>query len=85
MLRELHQSLTELQASVAPLASAAQAGVRLSTLTLTLPLDMVVVLKGGACVLLGDLPRNSADAHWHEASTRLHLTLEALPVLEADA
>lgn len=85
MLRELHQTLTELQESIAPLASAAEAGVRVETLSLTLPLDMVVVLRGGACVLLGDLPRNSADASWHEASTRLQITLEALPAAEAEA
>ena len=85
MLRELHQSLTELQASVAPLASAAEAGVRIDTLSLTLPLDLVAILRGGTCVLLGDLPRNSADASWHEASSRLQLTLEALPLTEADA
>ena len=85
MLRELHQALTELQASVAPLASAAEAGVRVATLALTLPLDMVVVLRDGGCVLLADLPRNSADASWHEVPSRLHLTLEALSTTEVDA
>ena len=83
MLRELHQVLSELQASVAPLASAVQAGVRVSTLALTLPLDMVVVLRGGGCVLLADLPRNSADASWHETPSRLQLTLEAMPTTQA--
>ena len=85
MLRELHQSLTELQGSVAPLASASEAGVRLSTLVLTLPLDMVVVLRDGGCVLLGDVPRTSADASWQEVPSRLHLTLHALPMEVADA
>ena len=85
MLRELQQVLSELQASVAPLASAVQAGVRVSTLALTLPLDMVVVLRGGGCVLLADLPRNSADASWHETPTRLQLTLDALPITQDEA
>ena len=83
MLRELYQSLAELQNSIAPLASAAQAGVRISTLSLTLPLDMAIVLRDGGCVLLGDFARNSADASWCETPTRLHLTLEAQPVDEA--
>lgn len=83
MLRELHQSLAELQDSVAPLASAAQVGVRISTLALTLPLDMAVVLRDGGCVLLGDFARNSADASWCETPTLLHLTLDARPVEEA--
>jgi hypothetical protein len=83
MLRELHQSLLELQASVVPFASAAEAGVRVESIALTLPLDMVVVLRDGGCVLLADLPRNSADSSWHEAPSRLQLTLEAVPTEEA--
>ncbi len=80
MLRELHEVISELQASVAPLATAAQAGVRLSALEMNLPLDMVPVLRGGGCVLLADVPRNTADANWHGAPTRLHLLLAAVPV-----
>ena len=83
MLRELHQSLIELQASVVQLASAAEAGMRVDSLALTLPLDMVVVLRDGGCVLLADLPRNSADSSWNEAPSRLRLTLDAVPTAEA--
>jgi len=79
MLRELHEVLTELQASVAPLAGAAQVGVRLSALEMTLPLDMVAVLRAGGCVLLADVSRNLADANWRDMPTRLHLTLAAVP------
>jgi hypothetical protein len=78
MLRELHEVVSELQASVAPLATAAQAGVRLSELQMNLPLDMVTLLRGGGCVLLADVPRNLADASWNGSPTRLHLTLAAV-------
>lgn len=78
MLRELHEVVSELQASVAPLACAAQAGVRLSELQMNLPLDMVTLLRGGGCVLLADVPRNLADASWNGTPTRLHLTLAAV-------
>ena len=79
MLRELHELVAELQDSVAPLAAAAQAGVRLSALELNLPLDMVTLLRGGGCVLLADVPRNGADASWNGTPTQLHLTLSAVP------
>jgi hypothetical protein len=83
MLRELHQVLDELQTTVAPLASAAQAGVRISTLEMTLPMDMVAVFRAGSCVLLADVSRNHADASWRDTPTRLQLTLDAVPVDEA--
>jgi hypothetical protein len=79
MLRELHEVITELQDSVAPLATAAQAGLRLSAMEMNLPLDMVLLLRGGACVLLADVPRNLADARWNGEPNRLHLTLAAIP------
>jgi hypothetical protein len=80
MLRELHEVIAELQDSVAPLAAAAQAGLRLSALEMNLPLDMVLLLRGGGCVLLADVPRNRADARWSDEPNRLHLTLAATPV-----
>lgn len=79
MLRELHEVITELQDSVAPLASAARSGLRLSALELNLPLDMVLLLRGGGCVLLADVPRNLADASWNDERNRLQLTLAATP------
>lgn len=78
MLRELHEVLLEMQASVTPLASAAQAGVRLSSLELTLPLDMLAVLRGGRCVLLADVARSQTDAHSQAAPARLHVGLQAV-------
>jgi len=84
MLRELHEVLLEMQASVTPLASAAQAGVRLSSLELTLPLDMLAVLRGGHCVLLADVARSQTDAHRQVAATRLHVGLQAVDTGSAD-
>jgi hypothetical protein len=81
MLRELHEVVNELQESVAPLAGAAQAGVRLSALDMNLPLDMVTVLRDGGCALLADVPRNHADATWSDTPTRLHLRLTAVPAI----
>jgi hypothetical protein len=78
MLRELHEVLLEMQDSVTPLARAAQVGVRLSSLELTLPLDMLAVLRGGRCVLLADVARSQTDAHWQVAATRLHVGLQAV-------
>jgi hypothetical protein len=79
MLRELHEVVAELQDSVAPLAAAAAAGMRLSAVELNLPLDMALRLRGGTCVLLADVPRNSADASWQDETSRLQLTLLATP------
>jgi hypothetical protein len=84
MLRELHEVISELQASVAPMATAASAGMRISALELNLPLDMALRLRNGGCVLLADLPRNNADSSWHEQPSRLHLTLQATPAADVD-
>jgi hypothetical protein len=84
MLRELHEVVTELQASVAPLATAARSGLRLSALELNLPLDMALLLRGGGCVLLADVPRNLADASWNQEPNRLQLTLTATPAPSAN-
>ena len=85
MLRELHEVITELQASVAPLATVSSAGMRLSALELNLPLDMALRLRGGGCVLLADVPRNLADASWNQEPNRLQLTLTATPAAQGDA
>lgn len=79
MLRELHEVISELQDSMAPLGAAAQAGMRLSSAEINLPLDMVVMLRGGSCALLADVPRNLADAPWNKTPNRLRLTLTATP------
>jgi hypothetical protein len=85
MLRELNEVITEMQASVAPLATATQVGLRLSALELNLPLDMMLLLRGGGCVLLADVPRNLADASWNDEPNRLRLTLAATPARITDA
>ncbi|NKE67313.1 hypothetical protein RAMLITH_15925 [Ramlibacter sp. RBP-2] len=79
MLRELHEVVAELQDSVAPLAAAARAGMRVSAVEVDLPLDMALVLRGGGCTLLADVPRNLADASWNEEPNRLQFTLAATP------
>lgn len=79
MLRELHEVITELQAGMAPFTAAAGAGLRIDGLELNLPLDMALVLRGGGCVLLADVPRNLADASWEREPSRLHLKLQATP------
>ncbi|NML44210.1 hypothetical protein HHL11_10650 [Ramlibacter sp. G-1-2-2] len=83
MLRELHEVIGELQESIAPMAVAAGAGMRLSGLSLDLPLDIALVLRAGGCVLLADVPRNLADATWTIEPNRLQLTLACVPVEEA--
>jgi hypothetical protein len=79
MLRELHEVLLEMQASVTPLALASDAGMRLQSVHLTLPLDMVTVFRGGGCTLLADVPRSHSDTNWRSLATRLNLTLAAEP------
>jgi hypothetical protein len=83
MLRELHEVLAELQDSVAPMAAAAAAGMRLSAVELDLPLDVSLRLRAGGCVLLADVPRNHADAQWQLQPSHLHLVLAATPLEEA--
>ena len=85
MLRELHEVICELQSSVAPMTVAASAGLRIDGLELNLPLDMALVLRDGGCTLLADLPRNTADAAWERAPSRLHLTLQATPLAQEQA
>jgi len=80
MLRELHEVVAELQDSVAPMAAAAAAGLRLAAVELDLPLDVTLRLRAGGCVLLADVARNHADAQWQLAPSRLHLTLAATPL-----
>ena len=80
MLRELHEVIAELQDSVAPMAAAAAAGMRLSGVELDLPLDVALRLRAGGCVLLADVPRSHADASWQLDPSHLHLTLAAMPL-----
>lgn len=82
MLRELHEVITELQSSVAPFGIAAQTGMRLSALEMNLPLDMVLLLRGGGCVLLADVPRHLTPSNWSREPSRLQITLAA--TLSAD-
>lgn len=84
MLRELHEVVAELQDSVAPLAAAARAGMRVSAVEVNLPLDMALVLRGGGCTLLADVPRNLADASWTRETNRLQFTLAATPAGEGE-
>jgi hypothetical protein len=73
MLRELHEVLGEVHASIAPMAQAQCLGVRLSSFEFALPMDMVALLRDGGCVLLADVPRSSEAAHWSESSSQLRV------------
>lgn len=77
MLRELATVLQELHDAMRPIAGASAAGVRLSRVEMSLPMDIQPVLRGGGCVVLADVSRSYADAPWRDAPSRLHLVWEA--------
>jgi hypothetical protein len=83
MLREMHEVISELQESIVSLGSVTQAGMRLSTMQLSLPVEMLPILRDGACVLLADVSRNQADTRWSPCYSQLHLSVVAIPLSEA--
>lgn len=74
MLRELATVLLELHDAMLPIASARAAGVRLSRVDMTIPMDVQPVLRDGGCVLLADVSRSHADAPWRDAPSRLQVS-----------
>ena len=74
MLRDLSIVLTELQDGLT--VPATRAGVRLNAVDMTLPMDMLVVLRDGGCVLLADVPRSFPQNTWRGQGSRLHLRWE---------
>jgi len=77
MLRDLCAVLADLQGGLQ--AAAGRAGVRLTQAEMTLPVDTVLALKGGGCVLLADVARSYADAGWREQPCRLTLSWQQVP------
>jgi hypothetical protein len=71
MLRELSQVLGELHDGL--LAVQARAGVQLSNVEMTLPLELRPVLRDGGCVLLADLPRSREINEWLTSPSKLRL------------
>jgi hypothetical protein len=80
MRRELAVLLGELRDGVA--AHASRAGMRLTAVEMTLPIDLLVVLHGGGPLLLADVPRSRADDTWLERQSRLHVSWRLVPAAE---
>lgn len=82
MRRELATVLDELRSGLSQ--SAAQAGMRLTSVEMTLPMDLLPVLQGGGLTLLADVPRSRADDAWRSAAcSRLHIRWQAVDAEEA--
>ena len=80
MLRELATVLDELHDAVGGVSAqrwAERVGLRVDTLELDLPMDIVPVFKDGGCALLADVTRNYADAEWRGDRSRLHIVWQA--------
>jgi hypothetical protein len=82
MRRDLSTVLDELRDGL--VHSATRAGMRLTGVEMTLPMDLLVVLRDGGVALLADVPRSRADDPWRDAQgTRLHIRWQALPTGDA--
>lgn len=77
MLRELSTVLQELHDGMLPMARATAAGVRLSRVEMSIPMDIQPVLRDGGCAVLADVSRSYADAAWRDAPSKLHVLWEA--------
>ncbi|WP_369979398.1 hypothetical protein [Xanthomonas bundabergensis] len=71
MLRELSQLLGELHDGL--LAVEARAGLQLTQVEMTLPLDLRPVLRDGGCRLLADVARSRTVDAWLAAPSKLRL------------
>jgi hypothetical protein len=85
MLRELSQVLQELHGGLVDTTRLAGIGLRLSAVDLTLPMDVVPVLRDGGCVLLADVARTQAGAGWRDSPSRLRVHWQAQPLTEDEA
>ena len=99
MLRELSTVLIEMQDALAPFtagavalehaqavadAGAGDTRIRLRDATLELPLDLRVVFADGGARLDADVPRSLSDSNWRDGTSRLHLTIVAVPADDAE-
>lgn len=69
MLRELHHLLNELHDGLNAIER--HAGVRLSNVDMTLPLELRPLFRNGGCVLLADVPRQRAVDAWVASPSKL--------------
>lgn len=76
MRRDLAAVLDELRDGLA--RSAARAGLRLSGVEMTLPMDVLVVLRDGGVSLLADLPRSRGDDALRADVSRVHIRWQVL-------
>ena len=72
MLRELSQLLSELHDGLADVEN--RAGVRLSHVEMTLPLELRPILRDGGCLLLADVPRSREVNEWLASPSKLRVT-----------
>ncbi len=71
MLRDLSQLLEELHDGL--LAIEARAGLQLTQVEMTLPLELRPILRDGGCRLLADVARSRAVDAWLAAPSKLRL------------
>src|SRR5438105_2231141 len=83
MRRELATVLDELRSGL--VQGAARAGVRVTGVEMTLPMDVLVVLRDGGLALLADVPRSRADDPWRDVeSSRLSIRWQAMSPEEVE-
>ena len=71
MLRELAALLNELHDGLAAVQESA--GVQLSAVEMTLPLELRPILRDGGCVLLADVPRSREVNDWLAAPSNIRV------------
>ena len=71
MLRELATLLNELHDGLAAVQD--RAGVELSAVEMTLPLELRPVLRDGGCVLLADVPRSRDVNDWIASPSKIRV------------
>jgi len=74
MLRELADVLLDLCTRV-PLAAPAGSGLRVQRIDLALPVDVRVVFRDGAPVLLADVPRSRLAPQWATSMSRIQASI----------
>ncbi|MBT9524903.1 MAG: hypothetical protein IV105_06565 [Rhizobacter sp.] len=77
MRRELSTVLDELRDGL--VRSASHAGLRLTSVDMTLPMDLLAVCANGGIRLLAEVPRGRGDDPWRADASRLHISWQALP------
>lgn len=76
MRRELSSVLDELRDGL--VRSASHAGLRLTSVDMTLPMDLLAVCANGGIRLLAEVPRVRGQDPWRVEASRLHICWQAL-------